>query len=93
MSTAPIVLIDTNEMKLAVAPIALDYLASALRTAGREAELLDLCFCPDASEAVQSYFRSHNPQLVGVTFRNSDNCFWPSAKSFIPRLREIIAAV
>ena len=93
MSAASVVLINTNEMKPAVAPIALDYLASALRTAGREADLLDLTFAPDASAALQGYFRDHSPRLVGLTFRNSDDCFWPSAKSFVPRLAEIVGAV
>ena len=80
-------------MKPAVAPIALDYIAGALAADGREVEILDLCFAEDALQALRDYFSGRAVRAVGLTFRNSDDCFWPSAKSFIPRLTEIVAAV
>jgi radical SAM superfamily enzyme YgiQ (UPF0313 family) len=92
MSSAPVVLINTNEMKPPVAPIAIDYLAGALRASGYGVDVLDLNF-EDARQALKAYFSANQPRLVGLTFRNSDDCFWPSATSFVPRLVELVRAV
>ena len=40
-----------------------------------------------------AYFRGRQPELVGLTFRNVDDCFWPSARSFLPVLERDVAAV
>lgn len=93
MPPSSIVLINTNGMKPPVAPIGLDYLADALRREGQEPELLDLCFADDLRGEIDGFFRARKPALVGLTFRNSDDCFWPSGKSFVPRLAEITSHV
>ena len=93
MPPSSIILINTNEMKPPVAPIGLDYLADALRRAGREPELLDLCFARDIRGEIAAFFGTRKPALVGLSFRNSDDCFWPSGKSFVPRLAEIVSFV
>ena len=91
--TLRVVLVNTNEMKPPIAPIALDYLAGALAGEGYEVRIADLCLAEDAVGALRETLRGPAPRVVGLTFRNSDDCFWPSAKSFIPRLAEIVRTV
>ena len=86
-------LINTNRMLPPIAPIGLDYLADAVRAAGREVELIDLCLADDPRAALESYFTTRQPDVVGLSFRNVDDCFWPSAQSFLPMLREDVQQV
>jgi len=83
-------LINVNRMKPAIGPIGLDYIACSGRQAGIETDILDLCFTEDISLALRQYFANHNPLLIGISLRNSDDCFWPSGQWFIPDLAEII---
>ena len=88
-----IALVNTNRMTPLVAPIGLDYVAGAARQAGIATAVLDLGTAADPAAAMREYFSSHNPTLVGLTFRNIDDCFWPSGKSFVPALVETVATL
>ncbi|MBN1846129.1 MAG: cobalamin-dependent protein [Sedimentisphaerales bacterium] len=88
-----ITLININRMTPPVAPIGLDYLADHLRQSGIHTDLLDLALVADPDQALRSYFAVHQPELVGLTFRNIDDCFWPSAQWFVPELSQWIAAL
>ena len=70
-------------------PIGLDYVAGAVRRSGGDVELVDLNLRPDADAALADHFRHWEPDLVGLTFRNADDCFWPSGESFVPVLQPI----
>jgi radical SAM superfamily enzyme YgiQ (UPF0313 family) len=83
-------LINTNRMMPPIAPVGLDYLAGAARQAGLEVELLDLCLAEDPAAALDGYFASRQPDLVGLSFRNVDDCFWPGHAWFVPELAETI---
>lgn len=86
-------LINTNRMQPPIAPVGLDYVAGAARAAGFEVELLDLCFAVDPHAAMAEYFARRRPDLVGLSFRNVDDCFWPSAAWFVPELSGMIATL
>ena len=86
-------LINTNRMAPPIGPIGLDYVAGAVRQSGGEVDILDLCLADDPPGALARYFESRSPSLVGITFRNVDDCFWPSAESFLPQLKQILAEV
>jgi len=86
-------LINTNRMVPPIAPIGLDYIAGAARKVGIKVDVVDLCLTDDPLKALQTYFASHNPQLVGISFRNVDDCFWPSATWFVPDLTETIRTI
>jgi len=79
-------LINTNRMNPPIGPIGLDYLADAARQAGIETEVLDLCLPAEPAAALRQYFQQRQPRLVGVTFRNVDDCYWASSRWFAGEL-------
>ena len=93
MKSILVALVNPNRLRPAVAPIGLDYLADALQAAGHRADLLDLCFAPDPPAAVDDYFRRAAPDLVAVSLRNSDDCYFASQESFLPGHRAILERV
>jgi tryptophan 2-C-methyltransferase len=86
-------LINTNRMTPPIAPIGLDYVGEAVRQAGLDVELVDLALADDPDVELDRALRQSQPELVGLTFRNVDDCFWPSGQSFLPVLERDVAAV
>ncbi|OHB74901.1 MAG: hypothetical protein A2Z25_10800, partial [Planctomycetes bacterium RBG_16_55_9] len=86
-------LINTNTMAPAIGPIGLDYVAASVEQAGIGVEALDLALSDDPAKAIKEYFSVRNPELVGVSFRNADDCFWPSADWFVPGLKAILETI
>jgi len=84
-------LINTNRMVPPIGPVGLDYVAASVRKAGIDVDVLDLCLCDDPDAALQNYFANHSPELIGISFRNTDDSFWPSGQWFVPALSETIA--
>jgi radical SAM superfamily enzyme YgiQ (UPF0313 family) len=82
--------ININRMAPPIAPIGLDYVAGATRRSGVEVELLDLGMAARPDAEMSRYFADRRPDLVGVSLRNVDDCFWPGAQWFVPELQEII---
>jgi radical SAM superfamily enzyme YgiQ (UPF0313 family) len=83
-------LINTNRMMPPIGPIGLEYVAEAAQDQGLEVEVLDLCLCDDPDAALTAYFSDHTPTLIGLSFRNVDDCFWPSAQWFVPDLTRLV---
>ncbi|MDY0354718.1 MAG: radical SAM protein [Sedimentisphaerales bacterium] len=83
-------LINTNRMMPPIGPIGLEYVAEAAQDQGLEVEVLDLCLCDDPDAALTAYFSDHTPILIGLSFRNVDDCFWPSAQWFVPDLTRLV---
>lgn len=83
-------LINTNRMMPPIGPIGLEYVAEAAQDQGLEVEVLDLCLCDDPDAALTAYFSDHAPTLIGLSFRNVDDCFWPSARWFVPDLTRLV---
>ncbi|MCX5636278.1 MAG: cobalamin B12-binding domain-containing protein, partial [Planctomycetota bacterium] len=92
-SSKMLTLININRMSPPIGPLGLDYIAGAARKAGIKTDLVDLCLADEPVKTLQDYFAKHNPQLVGLSFRNVDDCFWPSARWFIPDLAETIRTI
>jgi len=95
-----VLLVNTNRIKPAVAPIGLDYLADSLRAAGHEPALLDLCFSQDIERDMAAALEAE-PAIIGVTVRNTDDCYlaaeggFSGATStfFLPGIRETVQAL
>ena len=86
-------LINTNRMTPAIGPIGLDYVAGAVKAAGIEVEVIDLCLAENPGESLKQYFSRSDCQLVGLTFRNIDDSFWPSGEWFVPKLADTIKTI
>ena len=86
-------LINTNRMAPPIAPVGLEYVAEAARRAGIDVSVLDLGLSPAPDDALRDYFARHTPSLIGLSFRNVDDCFWPSAQWFVPELRELVTRI
>jgi len=86
-------LINSNMMNPPIAPVGLDYIAGAAASAKIETSVLDLCLETDPDKTLKTHLASRNPQLIGISFRNVDDSFWPSAKWFVPDLHELIKKI
>ena len=76
-----------------IGPIGLDYIAGCATQAGITTDILDLCLCPEPLKTMEQYFSTHTTQLVGVSFRNIDDCFWPGTAWFVPGLKDTISTI
>lgn len=83
-------LINTNRMMPPIGPIGLEYIAETAQDQGLEVDVLDLCLCDDPDAALTAYFANRAPTLIGLSFRNVDDCFWPSAQWFVPDLAHLV---
>jgi radical SAM superfamily enzyme YgiQ (UPF0313 family) len=81
-----IALINTNTMQPPITPIGLDNIAGAAEAAGIGTEIIDLCLCENPSEELAERLAANAPELAALSFRNIDDCFWPSAQWFVPQL-------
>ncbi len=86
-------LINTNRMTPLIGPIGLDYIAASVREAHIDVEALDLGLLCEPAEAMKQYFSVRSPELVGLSFRNAEDCFWPSADWFVPGLKETVKTI
>jgi hypothetical protein len=84
-----VTLLNANEMRPPVGPIALDYLAQALEETGCEVRLLDLTWEAEAGAALAAHFRDWQPTLVALTQRNSDDCYLAGRYSCVPHARRV----
>ena len=88
-----VLLVNPNRMQPPVAPLALDYLAHALRESRFEVDILDLCFPGDPGEAVGDYFARSRPLAIGVTLRNTDDTYFASRDFFLPGFKGVIDSI
>jgi len=86
-------LINSNSMKPPVAPVALDYLASALAWGGFQVEFLDLCFSQDMKEDLSEALQRQEYLFTGITFRNTDDVYYLSRDFMAPRLKKVVNLV
>jgi radical SAM superfamily enzyme YgiQ (UPF0313 family) len=85
-----VLLVNPNRMKPPVAPLALDYLAHALKKSGFQVDLLDLCFSTDIFRDVEGYFARNNVLAAAVTLRNTDDTYLASQDFCIDRYKQVI---
>ncbi len=86
-------LINTNRMVPAIGPIGLEYVAEAAVLAGIEVSILDLALADDPAAALREHLSAREPALIGLSFRNVDDCFWPSAQWFVPDLADLVRRI
>ncbi len=76
-----------------VIPIGLEYISHALRHAGHETRLLDLCFLDSPEKRVAHELTAYKPDAVCVTIRNVDSVLYPDTEFFLPAIRDMIREV
>ena len=86
-------LINTNRMTPPIAPVGLEYVAGAARGAGLDVDVVDLCLAEHPNALLEDHFATGSPHLVGLSFRNVDDCYWPSAQCFVDGLSETVRTV
>ena len=88
-SDSTILLVNPNQMQPPVAPIALDYLASALKDSGYRVDLLDLCFSTDPFADIRRYFTANSASIVAITLRNTDDTTFATRDFFLPKIKSL----
>ena len=68
-------------------------MGAAARAAGEEVALVDLSLADDPAATLDAHLADRSPELVAMTFRNVDDCFWPSAQWFVGDLARLVADV
>ena len=86
-------LVNTNQMTPPIGPLGLAYTAAAARAAGQEVAVVDLSLADDPDATLRGHFSQNDPELVGLSFRNVDDCMWPSGEWFVPRLQATVARI
>jgi radical SAM superfamily enzyme YgiQ (UPF0313 family) len=80
-------------MRPVVAPIAIDYLSTSLRNHGYEVEFLDLAFARDRLRCIEERLNETEPLAIGITVRNTDDCYLGSRDFFLPEIRQLAGFV
>jgi tryptophan 2-C-methyltransferase len=88
-----ILLINTNRMRPPIAPVGLDYVGAALRAEGHEVDLLDLCFEASPLAAIDACMAKADYGLIGLSFRNTDDCYYPGRCWFLPELLQLVERI
>jgi len=87
-----ILLLNTNLVKPPVAPIAFDYIGSALADNGFETELLDLNFSGDIKGDLRKQLQE-SYLAIAATIRNTDDCYYLSRDNFLVKIKDIIGHI
>jgi radical SAM superfamily enzyme YgiQ (UPF0313 family) len=93
MKKERILLVNPNQMKPPVTPVALDYLAQSLEENRFEVEVLDLAFSANADSHIEPALRGVDPLLIGITVRNLDDSYLASQDFCLERTRKIIGLI
>ncbi len=93
VSAPHVLLINTNCMRPPIAPLGLDYMAGALEDEGISTTILDVALEEAPLNAVERHLKSNSPTLIGVTVRNTDDCYFLSQDFLLPPVREILQRV
>jgi radical SAM superfamily enzyme YgiQ (UPF0313 family) len=91
-----VLLINANreQMPWPVVPIGLCLVASALRRAGHDVDLLDLAFSGDPFADTRARVERRRPAMVGISVRNLDNCNFEAPIFYLPEVRDqVVGAV
>jgi hypothetical protein len=70
-----LLLINSNRYKQPwpIIPFGICWIASAVKAAGHEVRVLDLCFSASPEVEIESVVKTVQPHLIGISIRNIDN--------------------
>ncbi len=93
MVTNKVLFINTNLIKPPIAPIGLEYTASCLEENGYSVEMLDLNFSGDIASDIRNKLKRESYLAIGISIRNTDDCYYLSQYDFLPGIKEILNLV
>lgn len=87
-----VLVISTNREKSPQVPVPLGACcaASAAESAGHAVAFLDLCFERAPADAVERAAKTLQPDAIGLSIRNLDNCDYSQPHSYLPEIRSIV---
>jgi len=88
-----VALVNPNRIRPPISPLGLEYVAEALLAAGHEVNILDLCWEEQPETAIPGFFRGREYALVGISFRNTDDCSFATRESFLPGFSRIVETI
>lgn len=88
-----IVSINQEKLPLAVAPIGATSIVSILQQSGHEVAFLDLCFSNSIERNIIRELKKNDPDVVGLSIRNLDNCSTVDKKTFYQIARSIVGII
>ena len=88
-----IIAINQEKLPIAVAPIGAACIVRTLERHGHEVHFVDLCFVSNLKRKLTSILKKVNPDIVGLSIRNLDNCSSIKQKTFFQTARRVIQMV
>ena len=85
--------INPIKIRPVVGPIAFDYLGHVIQQAGYTIDFIDNSFSTDVKTSLKTYLTKYKPLAIGITVRNTDDCYFQSQKSFIDDIKEIVSFI
>lgn len=88
-----VLLVNPNRIRPPIAPLAIEYLSHSLDKSHFPCRVADLCLAEDPAGLLRDALKDSEPLLVGVSFRNTDDCYCATQHSFIPELRTLVSTM
>jgi len=85
-----VLLINPNDIRPPVAPLALEYISSCLDKSGHNVVLYDMNIHKDNLPEV---LEKISPHCVGITVRNIDDSFYATSEFFLDKIRAVVSEV
>ncbi len=76
-----------------VVPLGASYVAGALKKAGHEARILDLCFEAHPEFAIKNAIADFRPDIVGLSIRNIDNLTYGKSINYMAFIRGVVGMI
>src|SRR4051794_13229900 len=90
-----VLLINSNreQSPWPAAPIGLGMVACATAEAGHEGSFLDLAFARNPSKEVRARAEKFQPEIIGISIRNLDNCNFDAPRFYLDEVRDDVVKV
>ncbi len=82
--------INPIKIRPIVGPLAIDYLSNVLQQAGFKIDIIDNAFSSNLKKSIKEYLTRHAPMAIGITVRNTDDCYFQSRTFFIDEIKDLI---